>query len=240
MTWTRDRMIVDAHGPMRRGTWALVPARSFRTAKSRLAADLCVEDRGRIARTMFDRVASVLSGSRSIAGILVATDGADVAAAAAQHGADVLFDAPTDCAAGARASSGLAEIIDRGLAQLAARGARAAIVVMADLPMFVPSDVEQLCRALVSADLVLAPDRELLGTNALGVRLPSPIATRFGNRDSFPRHVTASGELRLSVVHSSGLAFDLDQPADLDELERRRKGTTSRENVQRESRVSSA
>jgi 2-phospho-L-lactate guanylyltransferase len=263
MTWTRDRMIVDAApDALRRGTLALVPARSFRSGKSRLDGRLG-DDRPRVARALFDRVVGVLAGSRAITGILVATDGADVAAAAAQHGADVLFD-PTDCPeraqrveghgpysldtalAGARSGSGqsggagLAGIIDRGLAQLAARGARAALVVMADLPMFVPGDVEQMCRALVTADLVLAPDRELMGTNALAVRLPAPIATRFGNRDSFPRHLTASGELRLAVVHSPGLAFDLDQPADLDELERRRRGTTSRENVQRASRVSSA
>ncbi len=245
MTWTRDRMIADASADScRRGTWALVPARCFRTGKSRLAADPHV-DSARIARSLFDRVAGVLAGSRSLAGLLVATDGADVAAAAAQHGADVLFDEPFDHperAAERRVEgrTGLAAIIDRGLAQLAGRGVRAAIVVMADLPMFVPSDVEQLCRALVTADLVLAPDRELLGTNALAVRLPAPIATRFGNRDSFPRHLTASGELRLAVVHSPGLAFDLDQPADLEELQRRRSGTTSRENVQRESLVRSA
>jgi 2-phospho-L-lactate guanylyltransferase len=220
----------------RRGTWALVPARSFRSGKSRLAGDPRVgSERAQLARSLFDRVAGVLAGARSIDGILVATDGADVAAAAAQHGADVLFDQPRG-----HAPQPLASIIDRGLAQLASRGARAAIVVMADLPAVVPADVARMHDALATADLVLAPDRDLLGTNALAVRLPAPIATRFGHRDSFPRHLTASGALRLAVVHSPGLAFDLDQPADLDELERRRIGTTSRWNENLASRVSSA
>lgn len=230
-------MIVQADDDRRRrGTWALVPARSFRSGKSRLAGDPRVGgERAQLARALFERVAGVLAGAPSIAGVLVATDGTEVATAAAGHGADVLFDPPRG-----HAPPTLAAIIDRGLAQLAARGAGAAIVVMADLPAFEPADVERMRDALTTADLVLAPDRELLGTNALAVRLPAPIATRFGHRDSFPRHLTASGALRLAVVHSPGLAFDLDQPADLDELERRRIGTTSRWNENLASRVSSA
>ena len=195
---------------MRFGTWALVPARSFRTGKSRLAADPRVgEHRAALARSLFDRVINVLARSPSIAGVLVATDGADVAAAAGQHGADVLFDHPP---------ATLATIVDRGLVQLAERGARAALVIMADLPLVGTSHIEELCVALAGADLVLAPDRDLLGTNALAVRLPAPLTTRFGNRDSFPRHLTASGALRVAVVRAHGLAFDLDHPADLDEL----------------------
>lgn len=190
------------------GPWALVPARTFRTGKSRLALQ---PGRAAIARALFDRVAGVLSRSDAIAGVLVATDGPDVAAAARRHGADVLLD---------DGPAPLAAIVDRGLAALASRGVSAAVVVMADLPLLAAHHVDALGAALAGADLVLAPDRDELGTNALAVRLPAPLATRFGHRDSFARHLATAGAagLRTAVVRAHGLAFDLDLPADLDEL----------------------
>jgi 2-phospho-L-lactate guanylyltransferase len=203
---------------------ALVVARSFATGKSRIGGDA----REGIARAMFERVVGVVSGAPSVGGVVVATDGVDVAAVAGRYGADVLFD---------QGKGTLAQIVDRGIEQIAERGARAAIVVMADLPMIEVREIERICVALVGAELVIAPDRELMGTNAIGIRLPAPIGTRFGNRDSFQRFLTASGKLSIAVVHEPGLAFDLDHPADLEEA-RRRMETTSRENEKRGSRVS--
>jgi 2-phospho-L-lactate/phosphoenolpyruvate guanylyltransferase len=193
-----------------RGTWAVVPARSFASGKSRLA----VAARGRrdeVARALFDRVVAVTMRAAAIDGVLVATDGDDVVTAAREHGAMALRDAPT---------GPFASIIDRALAILAGRGATAAVVVMADLPLLGPRHVDDVCSALDDADLVLAPDRDQLGTNALALRLPASTPTRFGHRDSFDRHVVAAAaaNLRVNVVRAHGLAFDLDTPADLDEL----------------------
>jgi 2-phospho-L-lactate guanylyltransferase len=220
-------------------TWALVPARSFRTAKSRLARP----DRAAIARALFEHVIGVLRATPGITGILVATDdagsgvgagagdadagddvaaaagagdadaGDDVAAVARRHGAEILVDLP---------GATLAAIIDRGLAHLAASGVAAAVVVMADLPLLEARDVAKLRADLRDADLVLAPDRTQLGTNALAVCLPAsvPVRTQFGNPDSFARHL-ASAEVRglsVAVLHSRGLAFDLDHAVDVDEL----------------------
>lgn len=191
-------------------TWALIPARSFRTGKTRLRGG---SDRGRaaIARALFDRVLGVVAQTPGIEGVLVATDGIDVARAARAHGADALFDT---------GAVPLADIIDRGLDELAARGAHTAVVVMADLPLLGHRHVEDLLAGLGCADIALAPDRDQLGTNALAVRLPAPLGTCFGHTDSFPRHLAAASALglRAVAVRSHGLAFDIDSPADLDEL----------------------
>jgi 2-phospho-L-lactate guanylyltransferase len=186
-------------------TWALVPARTFLTAKSRLRT----HHRAAIARALFDRVAGVVSTAPGIAGLLVCTDGVDVARAARKHGAEVLYDDGPQL---------LAAVVDRGLAHLAARGAQTAVVVMADLPLLGPRHVEDLLAGLRVADVALAPDRDQLGTNALAVRLPAPLATRFGHADSFRRHLAAAIDLRVIAVRTHGLAFDIDAPADLEEL----------------------
>jgi 2-phospho-L-lactate guanylyltransferase len=193
------------------GTWALVPTRTFHTGKSRLTADRgLVRHRAAICRSLFDGTMRVLSGHDAIAGVLVATDGADVAAAARRAGAEVLMDT----------TSTLATIIDRGLAQLTELGATAAIVVMADLPLLSASDIGALCEALSRADLVLAPDRNQNGTNALAVRLPALIGTRFGHYDSFARHLAIGSDrrVRTTVTTTRGLGFDVDTPVDLIEL----------------------
>jgi 2-phospho-L-lactate guanylyltransferase len=197
--------------PMRRhGTWAVVPARSFLSGKSRLAA-VARNGRGEVARALFDRVVATTLRAASVDGVLVATDGDDVVTAAREHGAMALRDAPAATFAG---------VIDRALAVLAGRGASAAVVVMADLPLLGPYHVDDVCAALDGADLVLAPDRDQLGTNALALRLPAAMPTRFGHRDSFSRHLVgaAAAGLRVKMIRAHGLAFDLDTPADLDEL----------------------
>jgi 2-phospho-L-lactate guanylyltransferase len=184
-------------------TWALVPARSFRTGKSRLGRGPA---RAAIARALFDRVVGVAASA--LDGVLVCTDGADVAAAARAHGAEVLLD---------DGPMPLGRVVDRGLAALPAGPA---LVVMADLPLLGPSHLEDLVAALDAADLALAPDRDQLGTNALALRVPAGFATCFGNTDSFPRHLAAARARGLTAVavRSHGLAFDVDTRADLDEL----------------------
>jgi len=185
-------------------TWALIPVRSFSTGKSRLGA--LGPSRAEVARALFDHVHRVVAGSGLFAGVLVATDGADVAALAD----DVLVD---------EGPRPLAAIVDRGLTVLAARGADAAVVVMADLPLLAAADLARMIGALAEADVVAAADRDHLGTNALGLRLPAP-PTCFGNPDSYHRHVAAAraGALRLATIDRDGLAFDVDGPSDLDDL----------------------
>ena len=66
-------------------------------------------------------------------------------------------------------------------------------------------------------DRVLAEDVAGLGTNALAVTPPTRIATCFGRDDSGVRHRDRASTLglRLALVHSEGLAHDLDRPEDL-------------------------
>ncbi len=191
-------------------TWALVPVKSFTRGKSRLAPALSDDARAAFARRLFDHVLDTLAAVPGLAGVLVATDDEAVAAAARAHGAAARLDAP------GAAPPRLADVIDAGLADLAARGAGAALVLMADLPRLGVADVEALVAALATHDVVAVRADDGCHTNALGLRPPDRLRTAFGRPDSFAAHVAAAAAagLSLAILDNPRIAFDVDAPAD--------------------------
>lgn len=191
---------------MTRDAWAVVPAKSLARGKSRLSPVLESGARARFAGALLEHVLDVLRVC-SLGGILVATDGDDVAEVAAARGAAVLRD---------DGAGPLAHVVDRALAELVSRGARAGLVVMADLPRIEPADVAALLDALAHHDVALVRDHLGHHTNALAMAPPDAMKTRFGRADSFEAHCRAAREagLRLAVVENERIAFDVDEPAD--------------------------
>ena len=75
--------------------WAVVPVKCFADAKSRLLSALGA-DRATLAESFLMHVLDALTGCDRIAGVLVATDGEDVARACAARGVEVLRDRGED------------------------------------------------------------------------------------------------------------------------------------------------
>jgi 2-phospho-L-lactate guanylyltransferase len=195
---------------VKRPVWAIVPAKSWRHGKSRLRPVLDDEERARFAQGLLEHVLDVL-GASGLDGILVATGGDDVAALAASRGTHVLRD---------RGLGSLADVVDGALAEVASRGAGTALVLMADLPRIEPRDVAALLAALDDHDVVLVRDHLGRHTNALALSPPTAMATCFGRDDSFAAHgaTARAAGLRVAVVDSERIAFDVDVPADHHEL----------------------
>jgi 2-phospho-L-lactate guanylyltransferase len=191
---------------MTRRTWAIVPAKSLVRGKSRLSPALDHAARARFARTLLEHMLDVLRAC-ALEGVLVATDGDDVADLAASRGAAVLPDA---------GGGSLAAVVDRALADVAGRGADTAIVLMADLPRIEPGDVSGILAALDGHDVVLVRDHLGHHTNALAMAPPTAMTTRFGSADSFAAHLATAREagLRVAVLDNERVAFDVDVPAD--------------------------
>jgi|HubBroStandDraft_1064217.scaffolds.fasta_scaffold295279_2 2-phospho-L-lactate guanylyltransferase len=199
---------------MRRPAWAIVPAKSLPQGKSRLRPVLGDEDRAVLARRLLEHVLDVLVACE-LDGVLVATDGDDVAALATARGFGVLRD---------RGEGSLARVVDRALTEVAARGAASALVLMADLPLIEHADVLALLSALDDHDIALVRDHQGHHTNALALTPPTAIATCFGRDESFAAHCAAAGAagLRVSVIDSERVAFDVDVPSDHQQLAARR------------------
>jgi 2-phospho-L-lactate guanylyltransferase len=188
--------------------WALVPAKAFDRGKSRLRPALDDTARAAFARALFEGVLAALARSGVVDTVLVATDSPAVAEAARAHGAEVRFDAP--------GAVGLAAVVDAGLAEIAARGATTALVLMADLPELGPDDVRALATAAASAPVVITRAYDGTHTNALALTPPTRIATAFGRADSYAAHLAAAraAGLAVAVVDNPRVAFDVDGPDD--------------------------
>lgn len=204
---------MNAGSVARSKLWALVPVKRFDQGKSRLGEVLEAAARVDLARGMFDRVVGVLGAlvrARELAGVLVVTDGEEVAERAAVHGAEVMLSA------GVGPGRALGVIVDEGLARLAERGAGAAIVIMGDLPALDASEVRAIAALLDDSDVVIAPDAAKTGTNALAMRLPAPMPTRFRGGESLADHLEeARGRgLRVALCERPGFLFDVDRPED--------------------------
>jgi len=106
----------------------------------------------------------------------------------------------------------------------------AVLIIHADLPLLTSDDVDDLVRRTRNYSLTLVPSKNGTGTNAILMQSPSMIRLAFG-KDSFRKHDMLAKKRRLAyrVLRIHGVAFDIDDEQDLDELMRHQvNGQTTR------------
>jgi 2-phospho-L-lactate guanylyltransferase len=176
----------------------LVPIKDFRQAKLRLAGVLDPPARRALARHM---AAIVLRAAGSLPTHVVCDD-ADVAAWAADLGAEVLW----------RPGHGLNGAVTDGVTTLAAMGFDRVVVSHSDLPL-----ARDLAWAATGPNVVLVPDRHDDGTNVACVPAAAGFTFQYGP-GSYRRHAAEARRLGLGVhvVRHRELGWDVDLPTDLD------------------------
>jgi 2-phospho-L-lactate/phosphoenolpyruvate guanylyltransferase len=203
-------------GPDLSRTWAIVPIRGLRTAKTRLREDLDPEERTALVTEMLRRTLVATRDASTVIGTVVVTLDPAAARMAKAHGAIGLVERVP----------GLNAAIDAGRSLAVARGATAVIVLPADLPAITPGAISELvdaCRegaegaaALGLRGVVaLVPDRHGEGTNTLLVSPPALIEPAFGtaSRATHRAEAMAAGATYLELGGPLGL--DVDTRADL-------------------------
>jgi 2-phospho-L-lactate guanylyltransferase len=175
----------------------LVPVKSFRAAKHRLAAVLDKDAREALAK----QLAAGVIGAAGPLGVLVVCDDDQVATWSLEHGARVAWTP----------GLGLSAAVMAGVAQLGAEGVELAIVAHADLPF-----ATGLASLGEPGTVTLVPDRRRDGTNVAVV----PTAAGFGfayGPGSYERHRCEAARLGLpcQIVYDRRLAIDIDLPEDL-------------------------
>jgi 2-phospho-L-lactate/phosphoenolpyruvate guanylyltransferase len=189
---------------------AVVPVRSLRNGKTRLAAVLAPDARERLLRHAAEQVIHAAADAGSIESVLVVSPDPEVLTWAADLGPTVrAMSQPPH-------QPGLNGAIDAGREWARTIGATAIVSLFADLPLIDPADIRGLTAR--PEPVVLGPDRRGEGTNALLLRLAergSEFQFAFGER-SLVRHLEEARRLGLDVaVHNaSGIGFDLDTPDD--------------------------
>ena len=185
---------------------ALVAIKSREHCKSRLAGVLAQAERRELVRSMLSNVLDAAHQARCVQQVVVISPERD--------------DVPQATAVLADEGGSLNAALTQARAQLHAMGKAAVIILPADLPRLGAADIEAFVQAGRQSGFAIAPDRAHRGTNALFLRTDTPFTFRFGP-DSLRLHLREAADRGLTAcrVDLPGLAFDVDEPADLAALD---------------------
>jgi len=116
-------------------TWAIVPVKPLRRAKSRLSSVLGAEERLELSREMLNRVLEALAKVPEIERTLLVSRDSEAMALARHHGARTLSERPP---------IDLNQALQQATRAAVGSGASAVLVVPADLPLVTADDLREL------------------------------------------------------------------------------------------------
>jgi 2-phospho-L-lactate guanylyltransferase len=200
------------------GTWAIIPVKRLREAKSSLSGIFGPDRRRQLVLSMLADVLNAVKQASSISGAAVVSPDKKVLDFARLHGATDIVESGLE----------LNAALKYAIKYIVGRDATSALILPGDLPLLKSSDIENLtAMATAQRDVVIAPSKTN-GTNALLIRPPDLIDLRFGG-ESFPLHVQEAFRVgvKARVYMSPSVATDIDEPADLLSIETSGVGTRS-------------
>ena len=192
--------------------FALVPVKALAGGKSRLSTVLPQEARQAVSRAMLTDVLTCLRRSSSVNKFAVVSSDDALLSLAKEFGASIIHEGQP---------RGLSGAIALGTDFCVEQGATALLVLLADLPLVEPEDVNFLFRQSEEIDqgVVLATCKEREGTNAL-LRVPPRVIPPCFGGPSLEWHRAAAQRVgaQFRVVEAPRLAFDIDSVEDLQQL----------------------
>ncbi len=182
--------------------WVVVPVKSFRSAKQRLAPVLDAAARRQLAAEL----ASGVIRAAAPWPVLVVSGDDEVAEFAKSHGAQSIDDP----------AQGLNAAVRAGVDAVVGLGATLVVIIHADLP-FARALPEYLSLEGLDPDEVLiVPDRHLAGTNVLAIPVPCRFEFHYGpGSHQLHRHEAERNGLHVVERRDQRLSLDIDTPVDL-------------------------
>jgi 2-phospho-L-lactate guanylyltransferase len=189
----------------RLGCCALVAIKQRADSKGRLAGSLTPPQRLALVRAMLAHVLDVLAAAQTVRQVVVVSPERD--------------EVPAHIPVLADRGAGLNVALSEARAALLEFGARAILVLPADLPRVTPVEIDRFVRA-GRRGFALAPDARGSGTNALFLKGDGPFDFHFGegSRRLHLREAQLRG-FTPRVLSLAGLRTDVDTPADLEALD---------------------
>jgi 2-phospho-L-lactate guanylyltransferase len=184
-------------------TWALVPIKARAECKGRLRDDLDPRARRALARAMLEHVVDEALRSRKVDRLIVVSPERDTL--------------PREIALIVDQGSDLNAAIHLGRDHALTQGARALLVLAADLPAVTAAEIDAFVALGRRHGVAIASDRARTGTNAIYVGNPQEFQFCFG-ANSRLRHEREARRRGAWPVHVSapGLAADVDTGSDLE------------------------
>jgi len=200
------RLTVLGNLTRRRSVCALVPIKERARCKTRLADVLAPSARIDLVRSMLTAVLEAAGNAQTVHQVIVISPERDTV--------------PAEIPVLADTGESLNSALVQAHTVLREFGCHEVVVLPADLPMITSAEIDELVRAGRASGFALASDAAGIGTNALCLVSTLPFRFQFGP-DSRKLHLQEAQRLGVSPqeVHLPGLEFDVDSPADLEELE---------------------
>lgn len=188
----------------------LIPVKNLQNAKQRLAAVLDQPARTALAQAMIHDVLEAVAACGNRPNVAVVTNDVFAAELARHFDFQIIRDP---------ANAGETAAIEMATQVSLTWGAKSTLVIPGDIPLVQSHELEQVFAAAPDHGSVLVPAADGRGTNAAFRKPANLFPLRFGN-DSFKPHCNAAlATGRPCVVLSlPGIALDVDNPADLQQL----------------------
>jgi len=193
--------------------WAVIPVKETPGAKQRLAPVLSAPLRRALALAMLEDVLAAVAGVAGLGGALLVTVDPQAILLARRYGMATLADG---------AHAGHTGAVTAGARHLIAKGRRAMLTLPGDVPLATAAELAELIAAHGPAPaFTIAPSHDEQGSNAILMSPPDAVPLRFGE-DSFLPHLAAARAVGIApcVLRLPGIAFDIDNPRDLDHFAR--------------------
>jgi 2-phospho-L-lactate guanylyltransferase len=188
----------------------LIPVKDSFQAKQRLASVLDQPSRTMLAKAMLHDVLSAVSNYKARPEVGVVTRDPYAVTLAGRFGFEVIPDAE---------NRGETDAIEAATRICQERGRDSTLVIPADIPLIQAWELEEIYKNVPAEGCVLVPAGDRRGTNAAFRRPAGLFPLRFGN-DSFKPHLSAARATGKAcvVLHLPGIAIDVDNPEDLQQL----------------------
>jgi len=188
----------------------LVPIKNTASAKQRLASILDQPARTHLAQAMLTDVLTTLHEWKNRPKVGIVTSDPYTIKLAADYRFEVIPDLENPGETGA---------IEMATRVCVERGEECTLVIPADIPLIDWWELEEIYKHAPAEGSVLVPAGDGRGTNAAFRRPGNLFPLRFGNDSFKPHHAAAQATGKPCVVlNLPGIAVDVDNPADLQQL----------------------
>ncbi len=188
----------------------LIPVKDLAAAKQRLASVLDQSARTKLARAMLEDVMTTLHHWVGRPRVAVVSSDSCAMEMANRLGFEVIPDPNNPGETGA-VEMATQVCVDNGVGWT--------MVIPADIPLIQAWELEEILKRAPPEGSVLVPADDGRGTNAAFRRPADLFPLRFGNDSFKPHHAAAKATGKACVVMNlPGVALDVDNPADLQQL----------------------
>jgi 2-phospho-L-lactate guanylyltransferase len=188
----------------------LIPVKNLSSAKQRLASILDQPSRTALAQAMLHDVLTTLYTWKNRPQVAIVSSDPYAIKLAKEYKFELIPDPDNPGETGA---------IEMATRLCLERGANSTLVIPADIPLLQAWELEEILKHAPSEGSVLVPAADGRGTNAAFRRPANLFPLRFGNDSFKPHHAAAQATGKPCVVLKlPGIAVDVDNPEDLQEL----------------------